>query len=208
MNAMLTVPIAPAASKLRSWLVGSLMNQSDLARELGCGKSAVSLWLSGRQRPSRGLRRQLEVLTDGAVKRSDWRFTGTTKVDAVLSDLGYRFPGTRPTLLGAIRDSNDQAPLAERTEACLQARLLLLAQQQGVACRPQVHCSAGYVDIVDEQFVYEIKLDGDDLACAVGQAVLYAAALKRKPGVIMASHPRKGQWEAAHLAGIAVEVFP
>lgn len=66
---------------------------------------------------------------------------------------------------------------------------------------------AGYADIVDDQYVYELKHDGGDLACAVGQAVLYAAALKRKPCVVTVSPSRVGQREAAELAGIAVEVF-
>jgi len=50
---------------LRDWLDSAGMSQSDLARELGVTRQAVSAWLRGKSKPSLRKLLKLEDLTGG-----------------------------------------------------------------------------------------------------------------------------------------------
>jgi transcriptional regulator with XRE-family HTH domain len=53
--------------KLIDWLKHQGMSQSELARQLGLNKAAVSLWLSGKQHPTYKNYLKIKELTKGRV---------------------------------------------------------------------------------------------------------------------------------------------
>jgi len=74
-------------------------------------------------------------------------------------------------------------------------------------CQEQVRCSVGRADVVDKTWVYELKTGCRSSFSAVGQAVLYATALKRKPCVVLDWEANPTYRDALKDAGVALIVF-
>jgi len=208
MSAVLQLHVAPAVAMLRSWIVEQSINPLAFSRLVGANKASVSLWLSGRNVPSERYQRLIEQQTSGKISLEDWSLPRLRKQELSDGLRGYRFPRTGSTLLEAIRSIDSRSPLEITTEGFMLAQLLLVAKAAGVVCEPQVRCDAGYADLVDDQFAYEVKVESRCFVAGVGQAVLYASSLGRRPCVIIAEAPAAGHRSAAESAGIAVEVFP
>jgi transcriptional regulator with XRE-family HTH domain len=64
--------VQKAHEKLKSWLKENHKTQTYLVDNLGVYAPSVSRWVNGKAVPIMTFRKQIETLTDGAVKASDW----------------------------------------------------------------------------------------------------------------------------------------
>lgn len=97
---------------------------------------------------------------------------------------------------------------AKRDERAMQRAFVALLRSRGIDFQEQVHCSVGIADVVDAEWVYELKVDPENVFTAVGQAVLYGAALHRKPCVVFPHAPRAEVERALFDVGVRLVVMP
>jgi hypothetical protein len=62
----------PAYIRLQSWLDGQERSQSWLARKCCVEPSSAHRWLRGETKPQRLMAAQIEIITGGAIKASEW----------------------------------------------------------------------------------------------------------------------------------------
>jgi hypothetical protein len=79
---------------------------------------------------------------------------------------------------------------------------------QGRRYRRQVRCEYGIADVVDDEYVYELKTGNSQVFHAIGQVVLYAKALRKKPAVVLGREPSASLAKAIRKSRIRLEVFP
>jgi hypothetical protein len=114
-------------------------------------------------------------------------------------------PKTVAKVRRSLRDSG-KPPIGEADFETLACREL---EKQGIPYRRQVRCPVGVADIVDPKFVYELKVqpDRNNIYCAVGQAILYAQTLKRKPCVVFDCDIEEDLYDAVVAAGVHLVVL-
>lgn len=93
------------------------------------------------------------------------------------------------------------------TEEEFQQAFVENLREANVVVAEQVRCATGRADVVDDTWVYELKLAERDAFHAVGQAVLYGAELRRKPCVVLPAAPRAGIARAMSAANVRLWVF-
>jgi hypothetical protein len=62
----------PAHTQLRAWLKSEGRMSAWLADKLGVTQQTVSAWMNGHRLPITPQRREIERLTDGAVRADSW----------------------------------------------------------------------------------------------------------------------------------------
>ena len=138
------------------------------------------------------------------------------KISSMPSDYSNRriarLLGVSHTYIARIRSDIGKGKVlapAKQAEKDLETDFVEFLKKQGRApLKPQVPTPAGKADVVDEEYVYELKITKGDAYKAVGQAVVYSNHLGKKPAVVLVHPITDNHKNSIENAGIKVILFP
>jgi len=197
-------PRHPAAALLLDYIRREHGSVTAFCEKRNVDRLRVQNILHGKRKSvMRDIALSIERATDGAVPAASWG-PGAV-VDVPLLTFVRPLPTGRSTLVAAF--ASDGAPLkvspwSGEQELC--DRILAFAIKHDIECQWQVTCNIGIADLVDSEYVYELKGRANSFFTALGQAIAYGKSLDRKPCMILGSELAASRASVAEEVGVKV----